>query len=416
MNSNPVKLIMKKRKSRIISGLIILVIALFVYYLTKDNSIRVEVAEASLKQIVEQVPAEGKVVALDKQILLSESGGTVTTINVKLGEQVKAGQVLAEIHTPKALENLTQAEANLSEAQSDLSEVVSGGKTTNVTETEAALREAENLYNIDQHTYIRSQTLYENGAISVKEFEQAQSDLNISTAKLEKAKEDYQRAKDKAPQYINSLKAKVEAARIELESAEKQANGQGLICPRDGKVLTINVCPGDIISENTALMTISSLAQLQINGYVPEMEATKIKIGQKVNIRGNGFSNLNYLGKVVEVGLALTSDSQSQNSRDSLPIVVKAESMEGILPGFNVNLDITTTEMQTLTIPIEALVEQDEGNSVWLINDGIAHLVPVISGISDGFVIQIISGLETGDKVIVNPIPGMLEGTRVRFK
>lgn len=416
MNINPVKLIMKKRKSRIILGLIILFIAIFVYFLTKDNSIRVEVAEASMNQIVEQVPAEGKVIALDKQILLSESGGTVTSINVQLGEQVKAGQVLAEIHSPKALENLAQAKANLSAAQSDLSEVVLGGKTADVTETEVALHEAKNRYNIDKQTYIRSQALYENGAISVKEFEQAQSDLNISTAKLEKAQEDYQRAIDKAPQYTNSLKAKVEAARIRLESAEKQADGQGLICPRDGKILTIDVCPGDIVSENTALMTISSLTQLQINGQVPEMVATKIKIGQKVNIRGNGFSNVNYLGKVVQVGLALTSDSQSQNNRDSLPIVVKAESIEGILPGFNVNLDITITEMQTLTIPVEALVEQDEGNSVWLIRGGIAHLVPVKSGISDGLVIQILSGLEIGDQVIVNPTPVIAEGTGVRVK
>lgn len=300
--------------------------------------------------------------------------------------------------------------------QSDLSAAVSRDKTADVTETEAAFHEAENLYNIDKQTYIRSKSLYENGAVSINEFEKAQSDLNISTAKLEKAKYDYQRAKDSAPQYINSLKAKVEAARIQLESAEKQADGQGLICPRNGKILTIDVCPGDIVSENTAIMTISSLTQLQINGQVPEMEATKIKIGQKVNIHGNGFSNVNYLGKVVQVGLALTSDSQSQNNRDSLPIVVEAESMEGILPGFNVNLDITTTEMQTLTIPVEALVEQDEGNSVWLIRDGIAHLVPVKSGISDGLVIQIISGLKIGDQVVVNPTPVIAEGTRVRVK
>ncbi len=416
LSINPRRTLRGQKKLLVYISIIILVVVVIGYNLTKKNVTTVEVIEVSQKKMVENVPADGKVISLDKEVILSEAGGTVKNIYVHLGEQVKAGQVLAELYIPKAQENMAQARADLFEAQSALSQALSGGKTADIVEAEAALHEAESTYKIDKETYIRTQALYEQGALARSELDQAQSVFYISTSKLEKAADVYRRANDSAPQSIQSLGATVESARIHYESAERQASGQGLVCPRDSRILSINVNPGDVISESTSIMTISNLTQLEIHGHVPEMVASKIKIGQKVKISGNGFPNVKYSGKVVQVGLALVSDSQSQENKESLPIVVEAESMDGLLPGFNVNLDITTMETNALGIPVEALVEQDNENSVWRVKDGIAHLVPIKTGFSDGLMIQIKSGLKLGDRVIVSPPPGLAEGNMVRAK
>ena len=67
-----------------------------------------------------------------------------------------------------------------------------------------------------------------------------------------------------------------------------------------------------------------------------------------------------------------------------------------LLPGYNVDLEITVADTQSLVVPIEALVEKDEGKSVWVIKNGLARLTPVKTGISDGITMEIKSGVAPG--------------------
>ncbi len=413
-----------KKRSRIKKILIICGIALLatvvvgmkIYNSTQKDVVRVGMARVSQKQLVEKVPADGKVIATDKEVLLSEANAMIKAVHVRLGEQVKAGQVLVELYVPNGQENLAKARSDLSKAESDLTRAQSGGKSAELVDVKAALREAENTLKLDDDALKRSQSLYEQGALARAELDKAQSDYNTSEAKFAKAQADYRRVQDAAPQDLQSLEAAVESARIHQKSAERQASGQGLVSPKDGQILSISVSPGDVIAEHAAILTISNLTKLEIHGDVPETESSKIKVGQKVQITGNAFSNTKYQGKVVQVGMELISKNQSQNNEDYLPIVVEVESPGVLLPGYNVDLDITTAEEDALVIPVEALVEHDEGNGVWLVKDGIAHLVPVKTGISDGLTIQIKSGIEIDNQVIASPPPDLTDGKKVRAK
>ncbi len=413
----------KKKRRRIrkilicsIALLVITVVGIKIHNSNQKDVVRVNMIRVSQKQLVETVPAEGKVIATDKEVLFSEASGMVKAVHVRLGEQVKAGQVLVELYVPDAQENLAQAQADLSKAESDLTKARSGGKSADMVDAEATLHEAESAFKLDNYTLKRAQALYEHGALAQAELDKAQSDFNTSEASLKQAQSDYKRTQDAAPQYLQSLEAAVESARIHLESAERQASGHGLVSRQDGQILSISVNPGDVIAEHAAILTISNLTKLEIHGDVPETESSKIKVGQKVQITGNAFSDTKYQGKVLQVGMELISKTQSQNSGDYLPIVVEVKSSGVLLPGYNVDLDITTAEENALVIPVEALVEQDEGNSVWLVKDGIAHLVPVKTGISDGLTIQIKSGVDIDNQVITSPPPDLTDGKKVRVK
>lgn len=410
----PVKMIL------IIGGVVLLVLALIivnVYRITQKDVIKVDMVRVTQTQLVEKVPASGKIVAADKEVLFSEASGMVKAVHVRLGEEVKAGQVLIELSVPNAQEKLAQARADLARAEADLASARSGGKSSEVAAAESALVQARSDYRSDEDAFKRAVVLYEQGAMSRVDYDKAQSDFENSQASLEKAESDLRRAQDVAPAKLRSYEAAAQSARLHLESMERLIEGQGLICPRDGQILSINVRPGDMVNELSVILSISSMKQLLIEGSVPEAEASKVKPGQKVQISGNAFSDVKYQGRVKEVGLEVIEPETAQaDLSSSLPIIVEIVNPGSLLPGYTVDMDITTAEENTLIIPVEALVEKDEGRSVWLVKDGAALSVPVITGISDGLTIQIKSGLELDNQVVTNPPADLSDGKKVRKK
>ncbi|MEQ8174961.1 MAG: efflux RND transporter periplasmic adaptor subunit [Syntrophomonadaceae bacterium] len=420
VQANPEEKSRPVKKIFIISGAVLLVLVLIIvniYRVTQKDVVKVDMAKVTQTQLVEKVPASGKIVAADKEVLFSEASGMVKAVHVRLGEAVKAGQVLIELSVPNAQEKLAQARADLARSEADLARARSGGKSSEVVAAEAALAQARSDYRSDEDAFKRAAVLYEQGAMSRVDYDKAQFDFENSQASLEKAESDLRRAQDEAPAKLRSYEAALESARLHLESMERLIEGQGLICPRDGQVLSISVSPGDMVNELSPILSISSMDKLLIEGSVPEAEASKIKPGQKVQISGNAFSDVKYQGRVKEVGLEVLEPEKAQaDSSNSLPIIVEIENPGSLLPGYTIDMDITTAEENTLIVPVEALVEKDEGRSVWLVKNGTAQLVPVTTGISDGLTIQIKSGLELDNQVVLNPPADLSDGKKVRKK
>lgn len=407
------------KKKILIAGVVIFVLivsGINIYRVANQGVVRVSAARVSEEHLAEKVPASGIVEAADREIVYSEVFGTVKNIRVQMGEKVTAGQVLMDLYIPNAALKLAQAQANLASARSALSQARSGARTAEVVAAQYALNQAENTYTQDQNTLERTKALFEQGAAAQVELEKAQADFERSEAAYTKAQADLQRAKDTAPLYLQSLEAAVETARLQLEAVEKQLAGEALRSPRDGQILSIAVKPGDQISENSRLLTIGSLSALNIHADVPESEATKIKVGQEVVISGNAFQGEKHKGQVTQVGMEFVNKLRNNQQDTVLPVVVRVEGTAGLLSGANVDLEITTADHQGLVIPIEALIEEDEGQSVYLIEDGLARRVEVKTGISDGLTIEITSGPAKDDQVVLSPPDKLQDGSKVRVQ
>jgi len=406
------------RKKILISGAVVLaliVIGLNVYRVANQGVVGVSVASVSEEHLVEKVPASGIVEAADREIVMSAVMGSVKNIQVKMGDNVKAGQVLMELNVPNGELKLAQARGNLAQAKAALSQAGSGGQTAEVSAAEYAFIQAENTYIQDKKNLERTQALLAEGAVSQLEMEQAQASFKRSEAAYVKAKADLQRAKSAAPLQLQSLQAAVETARLQLEALEKQI-GKGLLAPRDGQILSIAVKPGDQITEGSRLLTIGSLSALNIQADVTESEAAKIKAGQEVVISGNAFQGKKFKGKVTEVGKELISKVINNQMDTVLPITVRVEEAADLFSGANVDLEITTADHQGLVVPIEALIEEEDSQRIYVVKDGLARLVEVTTGISDGLTIEILSGVEKGDRVVLNPPDELQDGSKVKIR
>ncbi len=408
------------KKKLLIGGvtlLVLIMVGLNIYRVINKDVVKVSASRVSEQHLVETVPASGKVSAADREVVFSEVTGIVKEIHVQMGDKVVAGQVLMDLYVPNADQRLATARANLAAAESALYQAGSSGQTTELISAQTAFVQVENNYKQAKTNLERIQILFQAGAVAQADLEKAQADFDNSQAAYDKSQADLQRAQAAAPLYLQSLQANVESARLQFELVEKQTARQGLICTRDGQVLSIAVKQGDQITENSPLLTIGSLAALSIQGDVTESESGKIKAGQPVVITGNAFQGEKYQGKVTQVGMEVINKTKINQDEDTfLPIIVDVEGGSLLLPGYNVDLEITTADSQALVIPIEALVEKDEGSSVYVIQDGLARLTLVKTGISDGITIEIEAGLAKDDQVVINPPAQLEDGSKVRVQ
>jgi len=408
------------KKKLLIGGVILLVLTIVgfnVYRIKNKDVVKVSAAQVTDQHLVEKIPASGNVIADDKEIIYSEVSGTVKGIHVQMGDMVTAGQVLMDLYIPNAEQKLAEARATLASAESALYQVRSGGKTSDLVAAEFTLSQAESVHERDKVTLQRKQALFEAGAIAQSELDQAQADFDTSQSAYEKARSDLLRSQEAAPFYLQSLEASVDSARAQLQLLERRTAQQGLVCQRDGQVLSISVKTGDHITENVPLLSIGTLQNLTIQADVPESEAGKIKAGQVVSISGNAFLDEIYQGTITQVGLEVLNKTKRNQDEDYfLPVIVGVEDAPRLLPGYNVDLEITVADSQALVVPIEALVEKDEGNSVWVIKDGLALLTPVKTGISDGITIEIKSGVAQDEQVVLNPPAQLQDGSKVRVQ
>jgi len=406
------------KKRFLIAGvilLVLLVVSLNIYRIMNKDVVKVSVATVSQQHLVEKVPAAGKVVAADREMILSEVTGTVKAIHVQMGDKVGAGQVLMDIHVPNAEQRLATARANLAAAESNLQQAGAGGQSAEVLAAQYARAQAQNIHEQNQATLERTRSLFQQGAVAQTDLERVEASFRDSQAADDKAQADLRRAQESGPLQLRSLQAAAEAARLQLQLVQKQT-APGLVCPRTGQVLSIVVQAGDQITEGTPLLAIGSLGALSIQADVTESESAKIRAGQAVSISGNAFQDETYLGRVTQVGMEVISKVKTGQEDTFLPVIVAVEGDSLLMPGYNVDLDIITADSQALVIPIEALIEKEEGPSVWVITDGLAHLIPVKTGISDGMTIEIRSGLAQDDQVVINPPAQLQEGSKVRIR
>ncbi len=203
----------------------------------------------------------------------------------------------------------------------------------------------------------------------------------------------------------------IDAAKEEVKRAEELKNNYIYKSQVDGTVIERTAKVGDNIKSGTTLMTIYDMSYLTFTLNVMEEDIKKISVGQDVNVYGS-YDEL-FMGTVTRVGI----NGKSNEFSTTYPVTVKVEESEGLLPGMNVRAEILTDYAQdVLMAPVSAVVR---GNLVLVTTDSpsaandIGEIapegyvyVPVEVGLSNKDYVEIISGLEEGDTVGYTPNMG----------
>jgi RND family efflux transporter MFP subunit len=345
--------------------------------------------------IVSTVSASGNVSAPKTSALTFENSGRVTKVNVQVGDTVKKGAVLMELDTTKLKQSVTEAQANLDSAK-------------------AALASAQAEYAQIPNTLIVAKLALDQAKITLQSAQAAydtiawRGDVGGTTqaATLQSASIAYQSALasyNKTAATINdsslkSAQASYTSAQITLEQAQRDLDEAKLVAPYDGIVSAVNYVVGDM-ALSTAV-TVVDTTQLQVKVTVAEVDIAKIKVGEISSMTLDALTGKKYNAKVIAINPVGTVTSGVVNYSVTLEI---SDSDGSIKPGMTATLNIEVERHDNaLLVPAKAVKTQGTQKVVSVESQGQVVQKIVTTGLSSDSSIEITSGLQEGDVVVLN--------------
>lgn len=394
---------MKKNKTT----LIILALALIVFLIIgkkvgwfgKDDSKEVEIAVLNPITITETVAATGKIQPETEVKISSEVSGEIIELPIVEGQQVKKGDLLVKINPDLYQSGLQRSMATLQNIRSAYDQ------------TQAALNEAES-------NYQRSKNLFEKGIISKSEWDKAISAYESAKAVNQSA-------------YYN-----IQSAAATVNEARESLARTIIFAPIDGTISKLDVELGERVvgtqqMAGTELMRVANLSSMEVEVDVNENDIVKVSIGDSAMVEVDAYLRRKFKGLVTSIAnsanATLTAD-QVTNFKVKVRILPesyqdliegKPENFSPFRPGMTATVDIITQKKENvLAVPISAVVIKNDTTStfspvvsssqerfecVFVKKEDQAELRVITTGIQDDRNIEVITGLQPGDEIIVGP-------------
>lgn len=408
-------------KKKILAGtlifiLIVSVVAINLIKNRNETGIPVKTALVENKPLQDNVFASGRVRLVEKQEFYTYNETTVRKINVAPGDRVHKGQVLGLLDAADFEDKYNSAKANYIVQESNLNKAVNP-RAEEVAQERAAYRKAQADYHNAQKEYDRIKYLFEQGAVSARELEQAELQLIAGETGFNNAGEKLKIVESGPTGHeLEALRAQVDQARIQMELAERQLNRNILKAEMDGTVITVEVAEGDHVEPGTRLIVIGNTGQVEVSAGVSETDSGRLKIGQKAKVTAAALPDQEYTGVLQSVSPGAVVKTGNQGSQIEVPITVRiVGDAGGLRPGYTVDLAITTVDRdKALVVPYEAVVEKDGVKKVFVVENKTAKVREIKAGINTELFTEIISGLREGETVILNPGDKLKDGSLVQ--
>lgn len=352
-----------------------------------QSGLAVSVEEIALDEIDNSLVYSAKVEAESVIPVILKASGEVKDVYVKIGDEVKEGQVLFTIDQEDLYKNVRALNAsyNSAIAASNAAKANYENSKVNVETIEA--------------NYKAACELYEMGAISEVEYKQAVASYEYGASG----------ATNSAYAQWQQAQAAVEQARIGLENAREVLADARVKSPIDGVVSNLSVKEKTMLQAGVAPCTIVNADELEINVSVSESVISLIKPGDEVEVVLNSFPGETFKGTLDAVSTASTSGVY--------PVVIKLENVDDKIKAgmFGKVIFSINKKEKTIVIPKDALIVSNEEKYVFVYENKKAVRVDVETGIDNGKDVEIINGLEIGDKLIVKGQDYVEDGDKVRL-
>jgi RND family efflux transporter MFP subunit len=207
---------------------------------------------------------------------------------------------------------------------------------------------------------------------------------------------------------LDQAKAAFEKARAQLVNAEETAQDYAITAPWTGVVSRVIVKEGQFVAPRAVLLEMYDPASLVIRAAVPEKYAAEVTAGMRVDVRLDAYPDEIMQGRIERVYPYLDSRLRTRT------IEIVPDSRVDILPGMFARLKVLfETVSEVVVVPAEAVLSSPTGKVVFVVEDGKAVRRPVETGIEEGNRVQIVTGVDSGDKVIVAGNERLKDGTVV---
>lgn len=352
--------------------------------------LEVRTVQAAFTTVADRLEAGGTVAAAITATIGSRVMGTVRSIAIAPGDHVKAGQTLV------VLDDRDLA-AQAQSARSAAAAAEEGARAARA-EREGAVAALA----LARSTHDRIAGLHERRSATAQELDEAVAALRAAEARL-----------SAADARVRQADAALASARAAAEAATVAASYATVTAPFDGLVTEKLVEPGDLVAPGRPLLRMDGGAGFRIDVWLDESRAALVAPGVEMDVAietgGEGRGSTRVLrGTVVEVGRAVEADARA------FRVKVALVPSEGLRSGMFARARFAGAPRQALTIPAEAVVTRGQVATAFVVDGDRARLRLVrIAPAPEGRV-EVLSGLEAGEAVVVAPPPALADGRPVR--
>ncbi len=364
-----------------------------------EASVPTRVEKVEKRPVQMSYEAVGTVRSRVSSVLSSRVMGQVLAVRANPGENVRAGQVLALIDNRDAQANMSKANAGLSEAQNALQEV-----DESLGAGEAGKAAADAGAALAASTYKRFQALVERKSVSPQEFEEVEFKYKAALAEARRAEQTLLATQARRRQILD----RIEQAKAEVRNSDAFLSYASVTAPYAGLITARHVDAGAMSAPGVPLLTIEDNTNYQLEASVEESQLNRIKMGDRVPVTIDALGGSDVAGIVSEI-----VPSGDPSSRSFL-VKVRLPMSPGIRSGMFGRARFAGEQQETLTVPESAVISRGQLTGVIVADQANrARFRLVKPGKRYADRVEILSGLELGERIVLDGLDRIQDGTPV---
>jgi len=336
--------------------------------------LRVATIKPSDPTVVVTLPAT--TAAFAQANIFARASGYIDKRNVDIGDNVKAGELLAHITAPEIEHQIQQAQASIGQSQAALQQAQANAELANV-------------------TWGRDKPLVQQGWVTKQ-----QGSVDEQTLQAQQAA-------------VGVAQQNLAAQQAQLKVLQQQQDYQSVVAPFDGTITQRNIDVGSLVQADattgTFMFTVMQSNVIRTYVHVPQDAAFGLEPGVGAKIRVPEIPGREFPAKVTRVADALEPNTRTLLTEVDIP------NPDGALsPGIYcaVELDIPR-KVPSLSVPADAVVFNADGLRVAVLENGTAHFQKIAVTRDLGTAVEVSEGVKPGDQVVLNPPVNLAEGDKV---
>ena len=378
----------------------------------EEPVVPVQVVTVEKVAIQRTVTADAVLFPLQQAAITPKINAPVKAFYVKRGSHVRQGQLLAVLENRDLAAAARESQGSYDQAQAAYETTTAASLPQEIQKATLDTQAAKQLLDAQQKIYDSRRDLFDQGAMPRKELDQTGVDLTQARNQYEIAKKNLDALNAIGKQQaLKAAAGQLESAKGKYLGAEAQLSYSEIRSPMDGVIADRPLYPGEMAAAATPLLTVMDISEVIARAHIPQPEAALLKLGDKATIAVPG-EDTPIEGKVTVVSPALDPNSTT------VEVWVQAKNPnQRLKPGTSVQLSmLAKTVADALVIPAAGLLTAQDGTtSVMLVGpDNHAHQKNVRVGIRQGNQVQIIEGLQAGDKIVASGAYGLPENTKIK--
>jgi multidrug efflux pump subunit AcrA (membrane-fusion protein) len=362
--------------------------------------IAVQVVPVTIDALVVEHQTSGTVNPVMQSQVAGQVGGIVARVLRRAGDRVEKGDAIVQLDDSQLRLSLRTAQASLEASRINLSTTQDTTAQANP-KLDLQVNSAESALSVAQRNYDSKKALFDLGGATGAEMDKAKSDLSMAQANLEAARTAQDQNRKADLQNIAQLKLAVDQAGFAVQQAQLNLEHASIKAPFAGRLVAVKVEEGEFVSQNAPAFIIAS-QEREVDFSVPPSDAPSLRVGAPVTFILGGKSYALRISQTADVPL-----------NGVVAVTAAVPASMALTYGAVGAVRYSLTLARGALVPTGSLQTSEDRNFVYVVRAGKAEMRQITILTESGST-AVVTGVAAGDMVILNPPPGLLDGSVVK--